>query len=150
QQYTVTSSVSVATVNDLRGAGTEYPAWISRYTQIPRTVPARVRQEARRVAANAENPYDKATALESYLRQFRYSTHVKQPPPDRDWVDYMLFDSKEGYCDYYAAAMAVMLRSLGIPARVASGFAPGDRDVTQDLIIVKESHAHSWTEAYFP
>ncbi len=150
QEYTVTSSISVATVNDLRSAGNEYPGWVSRYLQLPRSVPARVRQEARRVTANAETAYDKATALESYLRQFRYSTHVKQPPPDRDWVDYMLFESKEGYCDYYASAMAVMLRAVGIPARVASGFAPGDRDPTQDLIIVKESHAHSWTEAYFP
>ncbi len=150
QQYTVVSSVSVATVNDLRSAGTDYPSWIARYLQLPRSVPARVRQEARRVTANAETAYDKATAIESYLRQFRYSTHVKQPPPDRDWVDYMLFESKEGYCDYYASAMAVMLRAVGIPSRVASGFAPGDRDPTQDLIIVKESHAHSWTEAYFP
>jgi transglutaminase-like putative cysteine protease len=150
QQYNVVSSVSVATVNDLRSAGGEYPGWASRYLQLPRSVPARVRQEARRVTANAETAYDKATAIESYLRQFRYSTHVKQPPPDRDWVDYMLFESREGYCDYYASAMAVMLRAVDIPARVVSGFAPGDRDAAQDLIIVKESHAHSWTEAYFP
>jgi hypothetical protein len=102
------------------------------------------------VTAGAETPYDKALALESYLRQFRYSTRVKQPPPDRDWVDYMLFDSKEGYCDYYAAAMAVLLRSVGVPARVASGFAPGDKDPSGEFIVVKESHAHSWTEAYFP
>jgi transglutaminase-like putative cysteine protease len=150
QQYTVWSSVSVATVNDLRSAGTEYPSWTSRYLQLPRQFPARVRQEARRVTVNADNAYDKAIALESYLRQFRYSTRVKQPPPDQDWVEYMLFESKEGYCDYYATAMAVMLRAVGVPARVASGFAPGERDVNQDLIIVKESHAHSWTEAYFP
>ncbi|HZU08168.1 MAG TPA: DUF3488 and transglutaminase-like domain-containing protein [Chloroflexota bacterium] len=150
QQYTVISSVSVATVSELRAAGTDYPPWIARYLQLPRQLPARVRQEAQRVTAGADNPFDKAAALESYLRQFRYSTRVKQPPPDRDWVDYMLFESKEGYCDYYAAAMAVMLRAVGIPARVASGFAPGERDASQDLIIVKESHAHSWTEVYFP
>src|SRR5204862_7001496 len=68
----------------------------------------------------------------------------------RDWVDYMLFESRDGYCDYYASAMAVMLRAVNIPARVVSGFAPGDRDAAQDLVVVKESHAHSWTEAYFP
>jgi transglutaminase-like putative cysteine protease len=150
QQYTVVSSVSVATVNELKGAGTEYPTWAQRYLRLPRSVPQRVRDEARRVTAGAETPYDKALALESYLRQFRYSTRVKQPPPDRDWVDYMLFDSKEGYCDYYAAAMAVLLRSVGVPARVASGFAPGDKDPSGEFIVVKESHAHSWTEAYFP
>ncbi len=149
-QYTVVSSVSVATVSDLRGASSDYPAWTQRYLRLPRSLPARVREEARRVTQGAETAYDKAIALESYLRQFRYSTRVKQPPPDRDWVDYMLFESKEGYCDYYAAAMAVMLRTLGIPARVASGFAPGDRDPSGEFIIVRESHAHSWTEAYFP
>jgi len=150
QQYTVVSSVSVATVSDLRNAGTDYPAWTRRYRELPRSLPIRVRQEALRVTASATNPYDKAVALESYLRQFRYSTRVKQPPPDRDWVDYMLFETREGYCDYFAAAMTVMLRAVGIPARVASGFAPGERDATQDVIIVRESHAHSWTEAYFP
>jgi transglutaminase-like putative cysteine protease len=149
-QYTVISSVSVATVNDLKGATEEYPAWTQRYLRIPRSVPARVREEARRVTAGAPTAYDKAIALESYLRQFRYSTRVKQPPPDRDWVDYMLFESREGYCDYYAAAMAVMLRAVGVPARVASGFAPGERDASGEFIIVRESHAHSWTEAYFP
>ncbi|HEY7063274.1 MAG TPA: transglutaminaseTgpA domain-containing protein [Chloroflexota bacterium] len=150
QQYTVVSSVSVATVSELKGAGTDYPAWMQRYLRLPRSVPQRVRDEARRVTAGADTAYDKALALESYLRQFRYSTRVKQPPPDRDWVDYMLFDSKEGYCDYYAAAMAVMLRAVGVPARVASGFAPGDKDPSGEFIVVKESHAHSWTEAFFP
>jgi transglutaminase-like putative cysteine protease len=150
QQYTVISSVSIATVTELRAAGSEYPAWTQRYLRTPRSVPQRVRDEARRVTASVETSYEKALALESYLRQFRYSTRVKQPPPDRDWVDYMLFESKEGYCDYYAAAMAVMLRSVGVPARVASGFAPGDKDPSGEFIVVKESHAHSWTEAYFP
>ena len=150
QQYTVVSMVSVATVSDLRAAGTDYPAWTRRYRELPRSLPIRVRQEAARITAGATNAYDKAVALESYLRQFRYSTRVKQPPPDRDWVDYMLFETREGYCDYFAAAMTVMLRAVGIPARVASGFAPGERDASQDLIIVRESHAHSWTEAYFP
>lgn len=150
QQYTVISSVSVATVSDLRNASTDYPAWTRRYRELPRSVPIRVRQEALRVTAGATNAYDKAVALENYLRQFRYSTRVKQPPPDRDWVDYMLFETREGYCDYFAAAMTVMLRAVGIPARVASGFAPGERDATQDVILVRESHAHSWTEAYFP
>ena len=149
-QYTVVSSVSIATVNELKGAGGEYPTWAQRYLRIPRSVPGRVREEARRVSASAETGYEKAIAIESYLRQFRYSTRVKQPPPDRDWVDYMLFESREGYCDYYAAAMAVMLRSIGIPARVASGFAPGEKDVSGEFIVVRESHAHSWTEAYFP
>jgi hypothetical protein len=71
-------------------------------------------------------------------------------PPDRDWVDYFLFDSQQGYCDYFATAMTVMLRAEGVPARVASGFAPGDFDQSTGVSTVLENHAHSWVEAYFP
>ena len=71
-------------------------------------------------------------------------------PPDQDWVDYFLFDSKQGYCDYFATAMVVLLRAEGVPARVASGFAPGDFDPDTGISIVRENHAHSWVEAYFP
>ena len=71
-------------------------------------------------------------------------------PPDQDWVDYFLFDSKQGYCDYFATAMVVLLRAEGVPARVASGFAPGDFDASTGISIVRENHAHTWVEAYFP
>src|ERR1700719_4531408 len=81
---------------------------------------------------------------------FTSSTHVAALPPDQDWVDYFLFDSKQGYCDYFATAMVVLLRAEGVPARVASGFAPGDFDPATGVSIVRENHAHTWVEAYFP
>ena len=92
----------------------------------------------------------KATAFESYLRSsFTYSTHVPEVPQGRDWVDYFLFDSQQGYCDYFATAMTVLLRVEGVPARVASGFAPGDPE-GDGTYTVRENHAHSWVEVYFP
>jgi transglutaminase-like putative cysteine protease len=65
-------------------------------------------------------------------------------------VDYFLFESREGYCTYYASAMVVLLRLNGIPARIAAGFAQGDYDPTLGAYRVSESDAHSWVEAYFP
>jgi hypothetical protein len=106
---------------------------------------------AREATAGTTSAFDKAATLETYLRNnFTYSTHVAGVPPDQDWVDYFLFESKQGYCDYFAAAMVVMLRADGVPARVASGFAPGDFDADAGASIVRENHAHSWVEAYFP
>lgn len=151
QEYTVVSAVSGATAEQLRQAGSEYPAEVrERYLQLPRRLPPRVAQLARQLTAGASTPYDAALAIEAYLRDLTYSTSIAPPPPDRDWVDYILFETREGYCDYFATAMAVLLRSLGIPARVATGFAPGEYDEASGLYIVRESHAHSWTEVYFP
>jgi transglutaminase-like putative cysteine protease len=152
QDYTVISAVSTATVQDLRAAGEDYPASIrERYLQLPRSLPRRVVDLAHNVTSGAPSAFDKAVTLESFLRDnFTYTTHVTNVPTDQDWVDYFLFESKEGYCDYFASAMAVMLRAEGVPARVASGFAPGDYDPNTGISIVRENHAHSWVEAYFP
>jgi transglutaminase-like putative cysteine protease len=152
QEYTVVSAISTATVQDLRAAGEDYPDWVrQRYLQLPRSVPRRVVDLAHQAAAGTTSAYDRAAALEAYLRaNYTYTTHVDSVPTDRDWVDYFLFDSKQGYCDYFATAMTVMLRAEGVPARVASGFAPGEYDESTGMSTVRENHAHSWVEAYFP
>ena len=152
QEYTVVSAVSAAPIADLRTAGEDYPGWVrDRYLQLPRRLPRRVVDAAHTATLGATSAYDKAAALESYLRNsFTYSTHVPVVPPDRDWVDYFLFDSKQGYCDYFATAMVVLLRVEGVPARVASGFAPGDHNPDTGTWLVRENHAHSWVEVYFP
>jgi transglutaminase-like putative cysteine protease len=152
QEYTVISAVSTATVQDMRGAGEDYPDWVrARYLQLPRGLPRRVIETAHTGTLGATSAFDKAAALESYLRTtFMYSTHVPEVPQGRDWVDYFLFDSGQGYCDYFATAMTVLLRTEGVPARVASGFAPGDFDDGTGTFIVRENHAHSWVEVYFP
>lgn len=150
--YTVTVSVSVAPIELLRQAGENYPTYIRRtYTQLPETLPQRVRDLARSITASSDNPYDKASAIEKYLREnYKYNTNVPPPPRDQDGVDYFLFDGKQGYCDYYATAMAVMLRTMGIPSRVVAGYMPGEVDPTTGDYVIRESNSHAWVEVYFP
>ena len=152
QDYTVVSAVSIATNQDLRAAGEDYPDWVrQRYLQLPRSLPRRVIETAHTVTRGATSPFDKAATIETSLRDtYTYSTHVAPVPPERDWVDYFLFDSKQGYCDYFATTMVVLLRAEGVPARVASGFAPGEFDPATGTSTVRENHAHSWVEVYFP
>lgn len=150
QAYTVVSAVREPAIDELVAASGEYPAWLEHYLQLPSNLPERVGALAARVASRAGSPFERASAIEAYLRGLTYSTRTSAPPPDRDWVDYLLFDTQTGYCDYLATAMMVMLRSQGIPARVASGFASGDFDQTTGVWIVRERDTHSWTEAYIP
>lgn len=148
--YSVVSSVSTATADFLRAALVNYPAWVTQKNlELPNTIPQRVYALADQTVARAgaTTPYDKAKAIESYLRKIKYSTTPKDPPPGRDPVDWMLFDSKEAYCTYYATAMIVMLRHLGIPARLAVGFAQGLQDNVH--YTVKEADSHTWVEVYF-
>jgi transglutaminase-like putative cysteine protease len=153
-QYDVVSLVTTAKNTDLRQAGVNYPVWVDdRYTSVPVTVPSTVGQLADKIVndAGATNPYDKAKAIESYLRDnYSYTTTITQPPPGVDRVQWFLFQSKEGYCEYYASAMVVMLRHLGIPSRLAGGYAPGSLDPATGKYVVRESSAHTWPEVYFP
>jgi hypothetical protein len=152
QEYSLVSAVSTATVQELRTAGEDYPDWVrERYLQLPRRTPREVLEVARDATNDVTAAYDKAIGIETYLRDnFTYATTVPNVPPDRDWVEFFLFESKQGYCDYFATAMVVMLRTQGVPARVASGFAPGEFDESAGLSLVRENHAHSWVEVYFP
>jgi transglutaminase-like putative cysteine protease len=152
ESYSAVSDISYASVEVLRRAGTDYPPWVrQRYLQLPASLPARVREKAQEITAAADNPYDKADALEKYLRTaITYNEQIPQPPADRDRVDYFLFDSRQGYCDYYASAMVVMARSVGIPARLASGYAHGEYSPTANVYHVRGTDAHAWVEVFFP
>ena len=154
ESYTVVSSVSDASVEHLQSAGTNYPQSIrDRYLQLPKSLPERVRQKAQQIVADAKatNPYDQASALEAWLRaNIKYNEKIAGPEPGQDAVDYVLFDARQAYCDYYASAMAVMARSLGIPARVATGYASGTYDTERHAYEVHQFDAHTWVEVYFP
>ncbi len=151
QSYTVLSSLSDADPQSLRNAGNSYPQGIlERYLQLPPDFSQRVRDLAAEVTKGQTNAYDKVTALETYLRGFQYNEKIPAPPPGRDGVEYFLFDIKQGYCDYYASALVVMARSLGIPARIATGYAQGEYHAELGAYRVKEADAHSWPEVYFP
>ena len=149
--YHVVSSLSAADELSLRQAGDEYPAWIrERYLQLPPDLPDRVRTLAEETVAGLDNAYDKASAIEAYLRTIPYNDSIEAPLEGRDGVDYFLFDVREGYCDYYASAMAVMARAVGIPARVANGYTQGEYQADRGTFLVRERNAHAWAEVYFP
>ncbi len=153
-EYTVTSLMTDATAAQLRNAGSSYPSWIPLiYMQVPGSVTERTRQLAQEIvtAAGASTPYDQAKAIETWLRlNIVYSEVIPQPPLDQDPVEWVLFDLRQGYCNYYATAMVMMLRTLGVPARMAAGFAQGTWDASQNSFTVLERDAHTWVEVYFP
>jgi len=150
--YEAISSISYADEVSLRAAGTEYPGWVQRtYLQLPDTTSSRTRDLAATLTAPYDNPYDRARALERWLRDtITYDESVSPPPPDADAVDWTLFEQRRGYSNHYASAMAVMLRSRGIPARLATGFAQGEYDPGSGAFRVVESDAHAWVEVFFP
>ncbi len=149
-RYTVISDPPEPTVADLRAAGNVVPSGISeRYLALPDGIPQRVMDLAVEVVGEAETSYDRARAIEAFLRTYTYTLDLPAPPDDRDVVDYFLFDLQEGYCDYYASSMVVMARAAGVPARLASGYAPGEYDQQEDRWIVLEKDGHSWVEVYF-
>jgi transglutaminase-like putative cysteine protease len=151
--YTVISQVPEPTVAKLRSSSAislPLPADLAnRYLALPDTVPERVLALAREVAGEAPSRYDRARALERYLRAYPYSTDLPEPPRGRDIVDYFLFELQEGYCDYYASAMVVMARAVGVPARLATGYAQGSYDREAGHWVVTEENGHSWVEVYF-
>jgi transglutaminase-like putative cysteine protease len=155
--YAITAKVSNATEAMLVGAGVEYPVEIvATYTSTAGVTP-RTELLARQVVndAGATDPYHEAKALADYLRtdpRFSYATVAALPSdPTQDLVDFFLFDKngQRGYCEYFATAMAVMARTLGLPARVAVGYAPGER-VDTGIYQVRDKNAHLWAEIYFP
>jgi transglutaminase-like putative cysteine protease len=149
--YRAESMLPVFTVERLQAAGTDYPDWVrSRYLWLPDTVPERVLALARDLTAAEPTPYDRAYAIETYLRGFPYNLGVPTPPSDRDVADYFLFELQEGYCDYYATAMVVLARAAGVPARYVAGYATGTYDYTKGQYVVTEANAHAWVEVYFP
>lgn len=151
--YSVTGSVVVATPDQLRAAGTAYPDWVvQRYLQLPDGLPERVRLKAQEVTAGAATPYDQAVAVEEYVRSFPVDFDIEAPPPGQDTVDYFLFDLQRGYFDYHASAMAVLLRTLGVPARVSTGYvvSPMQREGDSSAFSLTERQAFAWPEVYFP
>lgn len=151
QRYQVVSAQTTITERALEAASTDYPDAIrEQYLQLPENVSERVAADADALTADRTTAYAKVRAIETYLRSFTYNDNIEAPPPDRDPVEYFLYDIREGYCDYYATAMVVMLRSLGIPSRVVSGYAEGAYDPETGLFTVTERDAHTWVEVFFP
>ncbi len=150
ETYKVDAALNNPNLQQLREAGTEYPAWVTqKYLQLPKSFPPRVKQLAEEITVDAETSFDKTTAITQYLRNnIEYASTVPKTPRNQDTLEWILFEYKKGYCVYYASAEILMLRSIGIPARMAVGFAQGERDGNN--YIVRKLNAHAWTEVYFP
>jgi transglutaminase-like putative cysteine protease len=156
------ADISTATPAQLRAAGKNYPSWTTQYTDMQDDVSQGVEtihSLALQWTNGLSDPYDQASAIEQHLRNPVLFQYTLTPPADNNantWpVVYFLTTSHKGYCQYFASAMGSMLRSLGIPTRLVSGYGPGTTrtqtgrsgDRTQE---VTTSDAHSWVEAYFP
>jgi transglutaminase-like putative cysteine protease len=149
QSYTVVSAVASTDQESLSEAGTVYPDWVvPRYLDLPGTLPERVGVLAQEVTEESETPYEKAVAIERYLRRIPYNEQIPGPEQGQDGVDYFLFEQGEGYCDYYSSAMVVMLRSVGVPARYVRGYSQGQKE--QGVFQVREWDSHAWPEVFFP
>lgn len=123
---------------------------LSRYLQVPPEDP-RILDLARRVTQRASDRFSKAMELEQYLRSnYKYSLILRGTPSNRDPVAMFLFDVRSGHCEYFASSMAIMLRQLGIPSRLVNGFRTGEYNDIGGNWTVRQHHAHSWVEAYFP
>jgi len=148
--YDAQSNLAQPTPAELRRAAQGYPPEVLlNYLQLPRLDP-RVAPLAQQITAAESNNYDKTVAMERYLRtHFGYTLQLGRSA-QRDPLAYFLFERKQGHCEYFASAMAVMLRTLRIPSRVVNGFRTGEfNDVTAQYL-VRASNAHSWVEGYFP
>jgi transglutaminase-like putative cysteine protease len=145
------SLVAVPTANQLREAGTEYPDWTDRYLQLPDNMPDSIRQLAQQVVSEETNPYIQVQLITQYLRDsIEYQEIIDEPPRGVDVIEWFLFDYRKGFCNYYATAEILMLRSLGIPARIAVGFAEGVYQDDENFYEVREKESHAWPEVFFP
>ena len=153
-QYRVLGQRSTADADELGAAGQDYPEWIAgRYLDVSEVVTERTRTLAETISieSGAETPFDQAWTIQEYLRaSFTYDLNPPIGENGEDIVDYFLFESKIGRCEQYASAMVVMLRSLGIPSRLVSGYRSSDEVNDVGQYVFREKQAHTWPEVFFP
>jgi len=149
-RYEADSDIAVPAPTELRTAGRNYPAQIdATYLQVPPLDP-RVPRLAAQITNSASNDFDRAAAIENYLRtRFGYTLELPRTAV-KDPIANFLFERKQGHCEYFASSMAVMLRTLGIPSRVVNGFRSDEFNDLTGNYVVRAKDAHSWVEAYFP
>jgi transglutaminase-like putative cysteine protease len=167
--YTVVSYVSDADVQTLRSVpmpqkepslasqGNGIPplnyfdsAVLKTYTQVPSRLDPAIKALAERITQGIPDMYDKVAALENYLRtNYTYDATISSPPPGVEATSWFLFQEKRGYCNYFATAMTLMARDLGIPARVAVGYTSGTVNAKTEQRVITGTDAHAWTQVYF-
>ena len=149
-RYEADSILRTASRPKYSAAGAMYPeTGLQDYLQLPVLDP-RVQALAMQITKTAATPFDKAAAIENYLRShYGYTLQLPKVAP-RDPVADFLFVRHQGHCEYFASAMAIMLRTVGIPSRLVNGFSGGEFNDLTSQYVVRASDAHSWVEAYIP
>ncbi|HZB32255.1 MAG TPA: DUF3488 and transglutaminase-like domain-containing protein, partial [Streptosporangiaceae bacterium] len=149
RDYTVNSLKVAPSAAQLDATGPASPQVLGQFTRVPSTVPDRVREIAENVTKSATSPYQKAMLLQEWFTNGQFVYSLEAPPPKRvsDLMDF-LETTKAGYCEQFAAAMALMARELKIPARVAMGYTPGTPDANGNWV-VRSRDTHAWPELYF-
>jgi transglutaminase-like putative cysteine protease len=167
--YSIQTFVSLATDAQLDEAGTDYPTWISdRYLQLPPSLPEEVGVLASQIVrdAGALTPFEKAEAVKLFLKQQEYSLEIEGPEFGVDGIYYFLFQTQDepcasddpecdtskikGYSQYFGSAAAVLLRSVGVPARFVAGWSSGEYIPDAGMFLIRDKNRHGWTQVYFP
>jgi len=146
-RYVMPENITSRIIEDIRLPYAKFAR--ENYTALPNSLPQRVVEHTLAIVEGYESDYEKATAIMNYLRTMPYSLTPGHLPEDRDFVDYFLFDVREGYCTYFASAMAVMARVIGLPSRYNVGFITPNEQVSEGLYAVYGVNAHAWAEIYF-
>ncbi|MEE8045350.1 MAG: transglutaminase-like domain-containing protein, partial [Dehalococcoidia bacterium] len=150
-------------------AGTDYPRWVSdRYLQLPSSLPGEVGELASAIirGSGAVTPFEKAEAIKAFLKRQEYSLEIEGPEHGTDGIYYFLFltqsepcasaaencdvEKIKGYSQYFGSAGAVLLRSVGVPARFVAGWASGEYVPEAGLFLIRDKDRHGWTQVYFP
>ncbi len=151
QRYTVVARTTPVTADELSEVAEDYALWVTDYyLQLPDSLPLRVSLLSRRLTLDLEKPYDKVVAIKTHLNEFEYDLTAEAPPEEVDGVEYFLFGSQKGACVDFASAMVVMLRSIGVPARLCTGYLPGEQDEDTGNFVIRGRDYHAWAEVYFP
>lgn len=148
----VSSMLANPIVSDLRTASDDYPTWVlNNYLQLPDNFSPEIQSLAQDITQPYNNAYDKTMAITNYLRRtIEYAPAITIPEDVTDPLAYFLFDLQRGFCNYSASVEVLMLRSIGIPARLAVGYAQGEANLQNSVYTVRERDLHAWPEVYFP
>jgi transglutaminase-like putative cysteine protease len=148
----VSSMMANPIISDLRTASDDYPSWaLNNYLQLPDNFSPEIKSLAQDITEPYNNAYDKTVAITNYLRRtIEYAPAITIPEDETDPLAYFLFDLQRGFCNYSASAEVLMLRSIGIPARLAVGYAQGEANLQNSIYTVRERDLHAWPEVYFP
>jgi transglutaminase-like putative cysteine protease len=151
ETYRSRGSIAVPLADELRQADQAFPEWVvEAYLEVPANLGPALHDLAIEITADAATRFDQTLAITNWLRDhIEYQRAIEEPPEGTDPIQWFLFDSRVGYCNYYASAEVLLLRSLGIPARLAVGYARGAFNLDEGYYEVRTADSHAWPEVFF-